>query len=46
MNMPMLRLSCPLRIGTRGSPMALRQTELVRDRLLAAHPGLATRRRH
>jgi hydroxymethylbilane synthase len=31
----------PLRIGTRGSPMALRQTELVRDRLLAAHPDLA-----
>ena len=31
----------PLRIGTRGSPMALRQTELVRDRLLAAHPELA-----
>jgi hydroxymethylbilane synthase len=30
----------PLRIGTRGSPMALRQTELVRDRLAAAHPGL------
>jgi hydroxymethylbilane synthase len=28
----------PLRIGTRGSPMALRQTALVRDRLLAAHP--------
>ncbi|HEX4185292.1 MAG TPA: hydroxymethylbilane synthase, partial [Stellaceae bacterium] len=27
----------PLRIGTRGSPMALRQTALVRDRLLAAH---------
>ncbi|HXC91613.1 MAG TPA: hydroxymethylbilane synthase [Stellaceae bacterium] len=31
----------PLRIGTRGSPMALRQTELVRDRLVAAHPALA-----
>ena len=31
----------PLRIGTRGSPMALRQTSLVRDRLIAAHPGLA-----
>jgi len=31
----------PLRIGTRGSPMALRQTALVRDRLLAAHPQLA-----
>jgi hydroxymethylbilane synthase len=30
-----------LRIGTRGSPMALHQTELVRDRLLAAHPELA-----
>jgi hydroxymethylbilane synthase len=33
--------SRPLRIGTRGSPMALRQAALVRDRLLAAHPGLA-----
>ena len=33
--------SRPLRIGTRGSPMALRQTGLVRDRLLAAHPDLA-----
>ena len=31
----------PLRIGTRGSPMALRQTMLVRDRLAAAHPDLA-----
>jgi hydroxymethylbilane synthase len=30
----------PLRIGTRGSPMALSQTEQVRDRLLAAHPEL------
>jgi hydroxymethylbilane synthase len=30
----------PLRIGTRGSPMALRQTALVRDRLVAAHPDL------
>ena len=32
----------PLRIGTRGSPMALRQTSLVRERLAAAHPDLAT----
>ena len=31
----------PLRIGTRGSPMALYQAQLVRDRLIAAHPGLA-----
>jgi hydroxymethylbilane synthase len=30
----------PLRIGSRGSPMALRQSELVRGRLLAAHPEL------
>jgi hydroxymethylbilane synthase len=30
----------PLRIGTRGSPMALIQTGLVRDRLIAAHPEL------
>ena len=33
--------SRPLRIGTRGSPMALRQTAIVRDRLAAAHPDLA-----
>jgi hydroxymethylbilane synthase len=31
----------PLRIGTRGSPLALRQAALVRDRLAAAHPELA-----
>ena len=31
----------PLRIGTRGSPMALYQAGLVRDRLCAAHPSLA-----
>jgi len=31
----------PLRIGTRGSPMALYQANLVRDRLVAAHSGLA-----
>jgi hydroxymethylbilane synthase len=31
----------PLRIGTRGSKMALRQAALVRDRLIAAHPDLA-----
>jgi hydroxymethylbilane synthase len=30
-----------LRIGTRGSPMALRQTGLVRDRLAATYPELA-----
>ncbi len=30
-----------LRIGTRGSPMALRQTALVADRLAAAHPDFA-----
>ena len=33
--------SRPLRIGTRGSPMALRQTTIVRDRLIDAHPELA-----
>ncbi len=32
--------SRPLRIGTRGSPMARHQTALVRDRLTAAHPEL------
>lgn len=31
----------PLRIGTRGSAMALYQANLVRDRLVALHPGLA-----
>lgn len=31
----------PLRIGTRGSPLALAQANLVRDRLLAAHQALA-----
>lgn len=31
----------PLRIGTRGSAMALFQANLVRDRLAAAHPELA-----
>src|SRR5260221_13329513 len=31
----------PLRIGTRGSPMALIQAEMVRDRLAAAHRDLA-----
>ena len=35
-----MRLS-PLRIGTRGSAMALYQANLVRERLVAAHPGLA-----
>ena len=33
--------SRPLRIGTRGSPMALRQTTMVRDCLIPAHPELA-----
>ena len=30
----------PLRIATRKSPLALWQAEYVRDRLIAAHPGL------
>ncbi|GAA0571955.1 hydroxymethylbilane synthase [Caenispirillum bisanense] len=30
-----------IRIGTRGSPLAMAQTHEVRDRLLAAHPVLA-----
>jgi len=34
-------VSRALRIGSRGSPMALRQTALVRDRLVAFHPELA-----
>src|SRR6516165_2854943 len=33
-------VSGSLRIGTRGSPMALIQTARVRDRLIEAHPGL------
>jgi hydroxymethylbilane synthase len=33
--------SLPIRIGTRGSPMALVQTRLVRDRLAALHADLA-----
>ncbi len=35
-----MSLSSPLRIGTRGSPLALAQAHQARDRLLAAH-GLA-----
>ena len=31
----------PIRIGTRGSPMALRQTAFVADSLAAAHPDFA-----
>ena len=31
-----------LRIGTRGSPLALAQAHETRDRLIAAHPDLAT----
>ena len=34
-------LSLPLRIGTRGSPMALSQTGVVRNRLIARRPDLA-----
>jgi hydroxymethylbilane synthase len=34
-------ITSPLRIGTRGSPLALAQTEEVRSRLAAAHPELA-----
>ncbi|MFP6745097.1 MAG: hydroxymethylbilane synthase [Alphaproteobacteria bacterium] len=34
--------SRPLRIGTRGSPLALYQAETVRDQLAAAHPVEAT----
>ena len=33
--------SNPIRIGTRGSPMALVQARIVRDLLAAAHPDLA-----
>jgi hydroxymethylbilane synthase len=34
--------SHPLRIGTRGSPLALIQAAMVRDQLAAAHPDQAT----
>lgn len=37
-----MSLSRALRIGTRGSPMALAQTGMVRDRIVAANPGLET----
>ncbi|GLS42244.1 hydroxymethylbilane synthase [Methylobacterium brachythecii] len=37
-----MSLSRPLRIGTRGSPMALAQTGMVRDRIVAANPGIET----
>ena len=30
-----------LRIGSRGSKLALRQAEMLRERLMAAHPELA-----
>jgi len=33
-------LQLPIRIGTRGSPLALAQAHETRTRLLAAHPGL------
>lgn len=36
----MSRKPAHLRIGTRGSALAIAQTELVRDKLVAAHPGL------
>jgi hydroxymethylbilane synthase len=34
-------MTTPLRIGTRGSPLALAQAHETRDRLMAAHPHLA-----
>jgi hydroxymethylbilane synthase len=34
-------ITAPLRIGTRGSPLALAQTDEVRLRLVAVHPALA-----
>ena len=34
-------LERPLKLGTRNSPLALAQAEEARDRLVAAHPGLA-----
>ena len=34
-------IHAPVRVGTRGSPLALAQTELALSRLRAAHPGVA-----
>jgi hydroxymethylbilane synthase len=34
-------MAARLRLGTRGSQLALRQAELIREALLALHPGLA-----
>lgn len=31
---------CPLKLGTRNSPLAMAQANEARDRLIAAHPGL------
>jgi hydroxymethylbilane synthase len=33
-------ISLPIGIGTRGSPMALAQATLIRDKLAQAHQGL------
>jgi hydroxymethylbilane synthase len=33
-------ISLPIRIGTRGSPMAIAQATLIRDKLAQAHQGL------
>ena len=30
----------PLKLGTRGSPLAMAQTRELRDKLIAAHPGM------
>src|SRR5919206_4054135 len=38
-----MRLRLPLRIGTRGSPLALAQARLVREALAAAEPELAAK---
>ncbi len=40
--MTLLLPTGPLRIGTRGSPLALAQAYETRERLVAAHPGLGT----
>ena len=38
---PQDKLQAKLRIGTRGSPLALAQAEEVRSRLFTAHPNLS-----
>lgn len=38
-----MQTDTPLRIGTRASPLAMKQAEMVRDQLMDAHPDLRDR---